>query len=90
MDCCPTTYLVIPSAILEAHEGSAVDFPLSQAVGLIMYLTMVIQPDRPFNVKLVLRFSSNLGEVHVKSVRKILCYLRATTDIGLTFGRSGN
>lgn len=28
-DCWPTTCLVIPSAILEAHKGPAADFPYS-------------------------------------------------------------
>jgi hypothetical protein len=89
-DCQPTTCPVAPSATLEAHVGPAVEFPSSQAVGSVMYLVMDTRPDLAYSVGLVSRFASNLGEVHVKVVKRILCYLRATIDIELTFGGSNN
>lgn len=48
-----------------------------------MYLAMDIRPDLAFTVMLVLRFTNNLHEAHIKAVKKILCYLQATTNIGL-------
>lgn len=82
--------MLIPTTTLEAHNGLAANFPYSQTIGLVMYLAMGIQPDLAFSVGLVLRFARNLGEVHVKAVKKILCYLLATTNIVLTFSGSGN
>jgi hypothetical protein len=90
IDCCPFTCPVTPSAILEAHEGPAVDFPCSRVVGLIMNLAMDTQPDLAFNVGLVSCFGSNPKEVHVKAIKRILPCLWVMTDIDLTFGGSGN
>jgi hypothetical protein len=66
------------------------DFPYPQAVGSTMYLAMATRLDLAYSVGLVLRFASNLGEVYVKAVKRILCYLCATTGIGLTFGGSND
>ena len=40
MDCRPIESPVAMGATLERHEGIAVDYPFSQAVGSIMYLAM--------------------------------------------------
>lgn len=47
-------------------------------------------PNLAFSIGLVLHFASNPREVHVKTIKRILSYLRATTNIGLTFGESSN
>lgn len=90
IDRCPTACPISHGAILEAHEGLVADFPYSQAIGSIMYLALDTQQDLAFSVTMVLRFVSNLEEVHIKAIKKIFCYLRATTNIGLTFGKSNN
>lgn len=89
-DCRPTACPIVSRATLEAHEGPTAEYPYSQAIGSIMYLAMGTRPDLVFSVRLVSQFASNPGEVQVKAMKKILCYLRATTDIGLTFGKSNN
>lgn len=88
--CPPTVCLIVPSATLKAHEGPSADFLYSHAVGLVMYLAIVIQLDLVFSVGLVSHFASNPTEVYVKGVKRILCYLRATINIELTFGGSSN
>lgn len=55
-----------------------------------MYFAMGTRPDLTFSVGLVLHFACNPRKVHVKAVKRIFCYLRATTNIGLTFGESNN
>lgn len=84
----PINCPVAPNTTLEVHEGTPAEFPYSQAVGSIMYLAMGTRPDVAYGVGLVSRFASNPGEVHVKAVKRILRYLRATTSIGLVFGGS--
>lgn len=55
-----------------------------------MYVAIDTRPNLVFSVGLLLRFASNPKEVLVKVVKRIFCYLRATTNIGLTFGGSNN
>lgn len=89
-ECCPSTCSITPSTILEAHKGPTLNFLYSQVVGLVMYLAMDTQSNLAFSVRLVLHFASNRKEVYVTTVKRILCYLWVTTNIGLTFGGSGN
>lgn len=81
---------IAPNTTLEVHKGTMVDFLYSQAVGSIMYLAMDTRPDLAYDFGVVLQFASNLEEVHVKALKRILCYLHVTTNIGLTFGKSSN
>lgn len=87
-NCQPTTCPITPNTTLQAHKGTIVDFLYSQVVGSIMYLAMDTRPDLAYSVGLVSQFASNPRGVHVKAVKRILCYLCATTNIGLTFGES--
>lgn len=75
---------------MEEQERLDADFSYSQDVGLVMYLAIGTQLDIVFSFKLASRFVSNLREVQVKVVKRILSYLCATTDIRLTFGKSNN
>lgn len=90
LECHPTTCPVTSNAILEVHQGPATNFLYSQAVGLVMYLAMGTRPNMAFNIGLVLRFASNLREVHIKAIKRILPYLLGMTNIDLIFGGSGN
>lgn len=80
-NCSSSTYLVTSSATLEAHKGAAAAFLYFQGVESVMCIAMGTQPDLALGVGLVSCFASNLGEVHVKAVKRILGYLQATTDI---------
>jgi hypothetical protein len=89
-DCQPTTCPVAPNTTLEVHKRMTIDFPYSQAVGLIMYLAMGTRLDLAYGVGLVLQFASNPADVHVKAIKRIPRYLCASFNIELTFGESHN
>jgi len=54
-----------------------------------MYAMFCTPPDICFAVNLVSRYQSNLGFVHWQAVKRIMCYLRDTTDLFLCY-QSGN
>jgi hypothetical protein len=54
-------------------------------VGSLMYAMMGTRPDIAFAVSVVSRFASNPNDYHMKAVKRILRYLRATIDMELTF-----
>src|SRR6185503_13380231 len=89
LECRPIETPVAIGATLEPHNGTAVDYPFSQAIGSLMYLVMGTRPDPAHGVGLVSRFASNPGEQHVKAVKRIFRYLRATMDMGVEFGGGG-
>nr|GEU95354.1 retrovirus-related Pol polyprotein from transposon TNT 1-94 [Tanacetum cinerariifolium] len=54
------------------------------AVGSLMY-AMVSHPDLAHAVSVVSRYMHNPGKMHWEAVKCILCYLKGTSNIGLSF-----
>lgn len=57
----------------------------SQAIGPLMYAMLGTQVDTAFSVSVLSRYLINLGLAHVKAVKKIMRYLKGTSQIELTF-----
>ncbi|XP_073016727.1 secreted RxLR effector protein 161-like [Primulina eburnea] len=57
-----------------------------QAVGSLMYLTAT-QPDLMYGVSLISRFMANPKSSHWLVAKKILRYLKGTTDFGILYKR---
>lgn len=53
-------------------------------IGSLLYLT-TSRPDIVFSVGLCARFQANSKESYLKVVKRILRYLRGTTDLGLWY-----
>jgi len=50
-----------------------------------MYAMLCTQPDICFAVDLVSRYQSNPGTAHWQVFKRIMCYLRGTTDLVLCY-----
>ncbi|CAL2278979.1 unnamed protein product [Prunus armeniaca] len=57
-------------------------------MGSLMYLT-TIRPDMKFVVSLISRYMSNPTELHMEAAKRILRYLRGTTDFGVFYKKGG-
>lgn len=77
----PNTHLVKPV------QGSQLDetFTYRQAVGSLLYLAVVTRPDISFAVGLVARFIERHDTSHVNAVRRIIAYLKGTSNFGIRF-----
>lgn len=82
-------------AHLDAGEPLNVDeqlkmdnVPYRQAVGSLMFAATVSRPDIMYAVSVVSRYLSNPKPVHWSAVKRIFRYLRGTTSLGITYGRS--
>ena len=58
-------------------------------IGSLLYLT-ASRPDVQFGVCLCTRFQSNPKESHFKAAKRILKYLKATTNVGLWYPNESN
>ena len=58
-------------------------------IGSLLYLTAT-RPDIMFSVRLCARFQSNPKISHLKTVKRILRYLKGTTNLGLQYPKSEN
>ena len=77
---------IVPGTRLSKNEGGVrVDETLfKQVVGSLMYLT-VTRPDLMYGVSLISRFMSSPTMSHCLAVKRILRYLKGTTDFGILY-----
>lgn len=67
-------------------DSSLVDASLYQsAVGSLLYLSNWTRPDITFAVNTVAKFNSNPTEEHWKAVKRIMRYLKGTSDHGIMY-----
>ena len=59
--------------------------PYANAVGSLMYAMMCTRPDICHAVGMVSRYQSNPGQGHWKAVKRVLRYLKGTTDLALCY-----
>ncbi|XP_070022347.1 uncharacterized mitochondrial protein AtMg00810-like [Nicotiana sylvestris] len=72
------------------EPSSSVDQKLYRGmIGLLLYLT-AHRPDILFNVGLCARFQANPKESHLTVVKRILRYLKGTTDLCLWYPKGSN
>jgi hypothetical protein len=73
-----------PSTPQEADRMRNV--PYREAIGSLMYASLMTRPDITFGVVTLLQFLDNPGDAHWEAVKHILCYLSGTKTLALTYG----
>lgn len=69
----------------EEERRQMADVPYQEAVGSLLYLVQGTRPDIAFAVSDVSRFNSNPGKAHWVAVKRVLRYLKATSDYKLFY-----
>ena len=80
---------IVPGSMVLSteEEGNQADGTLfKQMVGSLMYMT-VTRPDLMYSVCLMSRFMSNPKDVHMAAAKRILRYIKATTNLGIFYKR---
>ncbi|XP_070029220.1 secreted RxLR effector protein 161-like [Nicotiana sylvestris] len=82
---------IVTSTELDINEsGSSVDQKLYWGmIGSLLYLT-ASRPDIVFSVGLCARFQANPKKSHLATVKRILRYLKGTTDLCLWYPKGSN
>jgi hypothetical protein len=77
---------IVPGCTLSKDEDRVkVDSTFyKQVVGSLMYLTAT-RPDMMFAVSLISRYMANPTELHLQAAKRILRYLKGTTDYGVFY-----
>ena len=71
------------------HEKGG-DWPYMQAVGGVLWISGMTRSDIASAVRAVARHAHNSAARHLKAVRKIIAYLKATKDLEIVFRRGGD
>ena len=69
----------------EVEKQKMSNVPYASAIGSLMYAMLCTRPDICFAVGLVSRYQSNPGIAHWQAVKRIMRYLRGTTDLVLCY-----
>jgi len=82
---------IVPGTKLSKDDTETkVDATLfKQVVGSLMYLTAT-RPDLMYGVSLISRFMSSPTESHWFAAKRILRYLKGTTELGIYYKKEGN
>ncbi|KAM1556843.1 hypothetical protein PS2_040150 [Malus domestica] len=88
--CNPVLNPIVPGLKLTKDEGGIeVDGTVyKQMVGSLMYLTAT-RPDLMFVVSLISRYMERPTEVHMQAVKRVLRYIKGTTDLGILYKEGG-
>jgi hypothetical protein len=71
----------------ESEEDS--EFPYQNLVGSLMYLAVSTRPDIAYAVSALSQFNSKPGIEHWNAAKRVLRYIRGTTDYTLTYRSTG-
>ena len=84
-DCNPTwtPAATTPLGQCKSSTKSTAPWNYASIVGMLLYLAMNSRPDIAYSVAQVCRFTHDPREPHVKAVKQIVRYLKATRDRGL-------
>jgi hypothetical protein len=73
----------------EAERGAMSSVPYRDGVGSLMWLAGQTRPDIAFPVGVLARFMSDPGQAHWESMKRVLRYVRGTTDARLVYKAHG-
>jgi len=66
-----------------------VKFPYREAVGSLLFATMVTRPDIANAVSQLSQHLCAFGEEHFAAVKRVMRYLRGTINVALEYGADG-
>jgi len=82
--------IVLGTKLSRENAGTKVDATLfKKVVGSLMYLTTT-RPDLMYGVSLISRFMANPTETHWTAAKRLLRYLKGTTEFGIYYKRGEN
>jgi len=86
----PVNSPVVPGFKINRDVNGIVvnDTYFKQIVGSLMYLTAT-RPDIMFSVSLISRYMSKPTELHLQAAKRILRYLKGTTNYGIFYKKGG-
>jgi len=90
-DCKPRSIPADPFSHLmkDSSAGVEASFPFREAVGSLMFAAICTRPDIAFAVNQVAQFSNNPNQSHWEAVKRIITYLKGTSDHGITYCGAG-
>lgn len=88
-DCKPVNTPMETGIRLEKASDSDNRLPYQNLIGCLNYLAQNSRPDIAHAVSVLSQFNNCYDEIHYKCAKRVLRYLKGTSDFALTFRKSG-
>ena len=75
---------------LSEGEKEVGNVPYCEAVGALMFVAIVSRPDIAYAVNSVTKFLNKHGQIHWRAVKRIIAYLKGTSEFGIEFRDGGS
>lgn len=80
-----------PHVCLEKSDVSENhNVPYREAVGSLLFLSMISRPDIAFSVSIVSRYLNNYNDTYWTAVKRIFRYIKSTKNFGILFSNNCN
>lgn len=89
-DCKPVITPMEVGLKLEKASDSDCKLPYQVLIGCLNYLAQSTRPDIAHAVSVLSQFNSCYDELHFKCAKRVLRYLKGTSNLGLTFKKTGD
>lgn len=70
----------------EQEKTEVGGIPYRQAIGSLLFLSIITRPDISYAVNLLSRFCENPGKIHWGAVKRVFRYLKITSKYKITYG----
>ena len=64
-------------------------YPYQSLIGALLYLSVSTRPDIAYSVNYLSQFNNNYNGEHWKAAKRVLRYLKGTSDYGLEYAKTG-
>lgn len=85
IDCKPVVTPGDTNAHLIASEGCTPNIPYQEAIGALLYLSLISRPDITYQVNKLSQFNNCYNETHWTAIKRIFRYLKGTINHGITY-----
>lgn len=75
---------------LEKSDQMSSKYPYRELIGCLIYLVICTRPDLAFAVSYFSQFQNNSNDEHYTYLKRVLRYIKATSDYGLVYTNSEN
>lgn len=82
-----------PNSYLEpanVEKSTKTEFPYGEAVGSLMFLAILCRPDIAHPVNVCARYLDKYNDTHCQAVKRIMRYLKGTSNLGISYRRGGS
>lgn len=70
------------------NENVMNQYPYQSLIGALMYLSVTTRPDIAYSVNFLSQFNTNFNIEHWKAAKRVLRYLKGTSECGLMYERT--